>query len=176
MRPTILTLESIQAFYVSVAGESKSKTWTNPYRDGPVRSWVLTPVWLSQNTKIPLSLISCSRKDTGLFEAAERSQEGRLHKVGLPFHSPSLACTVTRDTETQNVTLGRKWKMSPPIAAFYNWKTNLETGRTNTETWVFWLLIHESLYSAPNLWPPTGVFPTSHPSTIYWEVCPTRYN
>lgn len=92
-------IESIHMLlYVFVAGERKCKTLTNLDRLDLTfaRSWVLDLMWLFQNTKIPLSLLSCSRKDTGLFEVAERSPEGRLHKVGLPFHSPSLACTAIK--------------------------------------------------------------------------------
>lgn len=43
----------------------------------------------------------CSRKDTGLSAAAGRSQEGRLRRVGLPFRSPSLACTAIKRTKSR---------------------------------------------------------------------------
>lgn len=72
------------------------------------------------NTKIPLSLLSCSRKDTGLFEVAERSLEGRLHKVGLPFRSPSLACTAIKkrcgNMECQNK---KELKNFPPNGSIF---------------------------------------------------------
>lgn len=96
--------------YVLVAGERKSQTSTHPHikmAQSDYGSWVfcnspktLPPPPLPIK---PFSLQSYSKKDTGLFEVAERSQAGRLRKVGLPFHSPSLACTAIKEMWKQGM-------------------------------------------------------------------------
>lgn len=90
------------AFSVLVEGERKAKVfdWSMQRRLAP--------------PKHPGCTQLCSRKDTGLSAAAGRSQEGRLRRVGLPFRSPSPACTAIKRTKSRSEQSAIVSPSSPP--------------------------------------------------------------